>query len=264
MTTTAFLRTHPVFRFEEFRSSHAGRSPLTTHAALRGHVERGNLVRVRRGLYATVPPCLSPDSAPVDPYLLATRLTPDAVVAHHAALQFHGKAYSLWSRFPFLTAERAGRFAFRGADFVPVRESRNLRGSPDRGGGVETLRHAGGTVRVTTLERTLVDIMDAPGKSGGWEEVLRSLEMVEYFRLEEVVAYAERLGSAVAAARTGWFLERHREALMVEEAWLARFERLRPRQPRYLDGSRAPGRLLPRWNLVVPPGILDRSWEEPA
>ncbi len=35
---------------------------------------------------------------------LATHSTPDAVVAYHGALQFHGKAHSLSRREPFLTA----------------------------------------------------------------------------------------------------------------------------------------------------------------
>jgi hypothetical protein len=33
----------------------------------------------------------------------------DAVVAFYAALQFHGKAYSTWNRFHYLTRKRAGR-----------------------------------------------------------------------------------------------------------------------------------------------------------
>ncbi len=264
MKTTDFLRTHPVFRFEELKSDHADRSPQTTHSSLRNHVARGNLLRVRRGLYATVPHGVSPEQAPVDPYLLASQLTPDAVVGYHSALQFHGKAYSVWKRFTYLTAERATRFTFREAEFVPVLEPRALRETSDRGGGIETHRHAGGTARVTSLERTLVDVLDAPEKSGGLEEVWRSLELVEYFKLDAVVSYAARLQSAAAAARVGFFLEQHRQALMVDDASLDRLQALRPRQPRYWDSRRRPGKYFARWNLVVPQGLLGKSWEEPA
>ena len=90
------------------------------------------------------------------------------------------------------------------------------------------------------------------------------LGLAEYFKLDAVVEYATRLRSAVAAARVGWFLEQHRQVLMVDDACLARLEHLRPRQPRYFDGRRESGKFLSRWNLVVPPRILDRAWEEPA
>ena len=36
--------------------------------------------------------------------------------------------------------------------------------------------HAGGQVRVTSLERSLVDLLHSPEHGGGWEEIWRSLE----------------------------------------------------------------------------------------
>ena len=129
---------------------------------------------------------------------------------------------------------------------------------------VTTQRHAGGTVRVTTLERTLVDVLDVPGKAGGWEEVWRSLEMVEFFDLDAVTSYAAKLGSALTAARVGFFLEQRRDALMVEDKHLDRLRRLRPRQPRYLDVRRTPGKLVTSWNLIVPDDVLGRTWADVA
>lgn len=254
----------PVFTHEEFVSARAGkgRSVHTANNVLAHHVGAGHLLRVRRGVYATVPRGVSPDAAVVDPYLLATRLTADAVVAYHAALQFHGKAHSVSNRFTYLTRQRARRFAFRGAEFVPVQLPGSLRALPDAGGGVVEHRHAGGTARVTTLERTLVDVLDAPEQGGGWEEIWRSLESVEFFDLDAVVTYAVKLGSALTVARVGFFLEQHREPLMVEEHHLEALRTHAPRQPTYLDRRRQSGRLVSRWNLVVPERVLSRAWAD--
>ena len=115
-----------------------------------------------------------------------------------------------------------------------------------------------------TLERTLVDVLDAPTNAGGWEEVWRSLEMVEFFDLDAVTAYTVKLGSALTAARVGFFLEQHRESLMVEDRHLEPLRQLRPRQPRYLDARRKPGKLVASWNLIVPDGVLRRTWAEVA
>jgi predicted transcriptional regulator of viral defense system len=261
----AFFARHPVFRYDEFVAAHAGRggrSRQTSASVLKQHVAAGRLLHLRRGLYAVVPRDADAASHPVDPYLVATQLADDAVVAHHAALQFHGKAYSVWSRFHYSTRARQKRFAFRGLEFVPVQVPAALRGRADLGGGVVEHRHAGGLARVATLERTLVDVLDAPGRCGGWEEVWRSLEMVEYFDLDAVLAYARLLGSALTAARVGFFLEQHRERLMVETRHLALLRELAPAQPRYLDSKREPGKLVKGWNLVVPERVLARSWAE--
>jgi predicted transcriptional regulator of viral defense system len=126
------------------------------------------------------------------------------------------------------------------------------------------VRHAGGEVRVTTLERTLVDVLSAPDKAGGWEEVWRSLEMVEFFDLDAVLSFVRRCDSAVTAARVGFFLEQHRQALMVEDRHLKAFRKLAPGAPRYMSPSRESGKLVPAWNLVVPKYLLDRQWEEPG
>lgn len=264
MRPKEFFDDHPVFSHDEFVSAHTadGRSPNTSNTLLRKHLAAGRILRIRRGLYATVPQGADPQTARIDPYLVATALTDDAVVAYHAALQFHGKAHSMSRRFHYLTCARARPFSFRGADFVPVRVPAVLREHPDLGGGIQEVRHAGGVVRVTTLERTLVDVLDAPDKGAGWEEIWRSLELVEFFDLDAVVDYARKLGSAVTAARVGFFVEQHRDALMADDTHLAELSVLAPDEPRYLDPRRRPGRLVPRWNLVVPEQITSRSWQE--
>jgi predicted transcriptional regulator of viral defense system len=265
MKPADFFDRNPVFRFDDFAAAHSGdgrRSRQTTASVLKQHVAAGRLLHLRRGLYASVPRGVDPGSHPVDPYLLATRLAPDGVVAYHAALQFHGKVYSLWSRFHYLTRRRQRRFAFGDQEFVPVQAPAALRDLSDLGGGVVKRPHAGGVVRVTTLERCLVDVLDAPERNGGWEEVWRSLEMVEFFDLDVVLAYTRKLGSALTAARVGFFLEQHRDALMVDDQHLEALHGLAPAQARYLDSRRESGKLVKDWNLVVPERVLTRSWAE--
>jgi predicted transcriptional regulator of viral defense system len=110
----------------------------------------------------------------------------------------------------------------------------------------------------------LVDVLDVPANAGGWEEIWRSLEMVEFFDLDAVVAYALKLGSALTVARVGFFLEQHRDALMVDDAHLDKLRKHRPRQPRYLDARRESGKLVSAWNLVVPERVISREWGEVA
>jgi predicted transcriptional regulator of viral defense system len=264
MRSIDFFETHPVFRHEEFLAVHTsgGRSPRTSNNLLARHLASGRLIRVRRGLYAVVPRGVDPGQATPDPYLVATNLAEDAVVAYHAALQFHGKSYSVWRRFHYQTHKRARALSFRDMEFVPVQVSKAFRSSKERGEGVSEVPHAGGRVRVTTMERTMVDVLDQPDKCGGWEEIWRSLELVEFFDLDTVIAHALKVDSSLTAARVGFFLDQHRESLMVEEKHLKKLQAHAPRQPRYLDNTRRPGKLVAGWNLVVPEYVLERRWEE--
>ena len=267
MKVREFLATHPVFRLEEYRAfqkSRGSTNDKTLHASLRYHAGQGNVLRIRRGLFAAVAPGFTPENLPVDPYLLTMGLTDDAVVAFHAAVQFHGKAHTVHHRYHYLTRLRRRPFRFRGQEFIAV-----VGGAPSwKGGrepGVVEEFHAGGTVRVTSLERTLVDLMVHPQYGGGWEEVIRSMDSVEFFNVDRVVEHAVASGNATAVARVGFYLEQRREELLLEEAHLKALERHTPGQPRYMDpATRQPGRLIRRWNLVVPLWVLERRWEEPT
>jgi predicted transcriptional regulator of viral defense system len=253
----AFFRTHPVFTHEEYAQSRAGASARTADSLLRKHVASGRIARVRRGLYVAPSPGSAAEA--VDPFLLATKAAPGAAVSHHAALQYHGRAYSVWSQVTFLSPVATRPFRFGPIDYVPVRPPEALRERPDLG---VALQPSG--ARVCSLERALVDILHDPTLGGGWEEIFRSLAMVEFFDLEAVVAHTLALGSAITAARVGFFLARDRERLFVEERHLASLAAHAPRQARYLDASRAPGRLVAPWNVIVPEHVLATRWEESA
>lgn len=266
MSSSAFFATHPVFTHDEYlasRAERADRSPRTAENLLARHVAAGNIVRIRRKLYAAVRPGADPKKFQPNPYLVATKLAPDAVVAYHAALQFRGNAYSIWPSYSVLTRTKAARLSFRSSDWVPVRVPWPLAGLPDLGGGIDNEPYDGGTVRVTSNERTLVDALDAPELCGGWEEVWRCLEMIDSLDMPSVLEHTLKRRAALLAGRVGYFLEQHRDALRVEEEHLKILREHAPRQATYLDRSREPGKLVKPWNLIVPDSVANKTWEEP-
>ena len=264
----AFFATHPVFSRAELTThlwAHRSGSPKAVDALLRYHVRAGHLLKLRRGLYAVVPPGADPGDSPVDPYLLASRLAADAVLCYHTALELHGKAHSVFQEFCVLTGTGPRPFRFREQRFRAVAFPRKLVRAGKERTGIEARDRAGLDLAVTGLERTLVDLFDRPDLGGSVEEVWRSLAVVEFFDLEAVTEYALLLGNATTVARVGFFLEAHRDRLMVSDAHLARLRRHRPRQPHYFekrDSGKA--RLVAGWNLVVPESVMDQAWEEPS
>ena len=86
--------------------------------------------------------------------------------------------------------------------------------------------------------------------------------MPQRFDVDAVISRVRAVSSAISAARVGFFLDQHRESLMVEDKHLDALRAHVPAQPRYLDSARASGRLISAWNLVVPEYVLHRRWEE--
>jgi predicted transcriptional regulator of viral defense system len=109
MKLGTFFARSPIFTIGEVRSylERAGTvNPGTLENLLAYHVAEGHLSRVRRGLYVTVPPGISGCPA-VDPFIVASRLAEDAIVAYHSALELAGVAYSMHGEVRYLTARRA-------------------------------------------------------------------------------------------------------------------------------------------------------------
>ena len=266
MRLSDFFATHPVFRVEEaveFLEEHGTANPSTRRELLAYHRRQGHILSVRRGLYVVVPPGATPETCPVDPFLIAAKITGDAVVAYHTALAFYGKTYSVFDRYYYLAARRSPPLTFRSYGFQVVLFPKRLRSHRQEIVYVETHERLGVPVYVTALERTLVDVLDRPDLGGGWEEVWRSLSSIEYVDPDKVVDYALRLDNATTAAKVGFFLERHRDMFMIEDAHLRPLHDHRPRNPHYMvRGERKSGRYVSEWNLVVPQDVFNESWAE--
>lgn len=264
-SAASFFAQHPVFTHAQFVTAHTarGRSRLTSNAMLARYLTSGRLLHVRRGLYAAVPTGREHSGFSPDPYLISANAQADGVLAYHTALAFHGVAYSVWWRFQALTAGRTRRFTFGNEEFVSIQVPHEVRRLPEFGGGVVSRSHAGGDVRVTTIERTLVDLMHTPQHGGDWEEIWRSLQGVAFVDPHAVVEYAMLMRSALTAARVGFFLDQHREQWMLDDAHLEPLLHAKPKQPLYWDRRRESGTLVGRWGLVIPKAILERRWEEP-
>ncbi len=266
MKMDEFLQQHAVFTTKEldrFLSARGSGNPNTRGSLLTYYRKKGRIIPIRRGLYATVRIGSDPASSPVDPYLVAAKLTLDAVLAYHSALEFHGKAYSVHTSLYYISATKSTPLTFQGHEFVRAPVPLALQAKGEEMFGVIQRNRSGVNLRITNLERTLVDVLDRPDLSGSWEEIWRSLESIEFFDIDQVIAYVLFLENATTAAKVGFFLDQHREVLMVEDVHLETLRRLRPRQPHYfVRGKRNDCRLVGDWNLMIPVEILNRSWEE--
>jgi predicted transcriptional regulator of viral defense system len=267
-STYDFFARYPVFTADEFAARPGSRHSQNRRAQeslLAHHVRSGRLLRLRRGLYAAVPFGVEAKAYRPDPYLIAGKMADDAVLAYHTALELHGKAHSVHEEFVFLSHRAVRKAQVSGGEFRGVSFQKALLHGRNELYGVSKTERLGMEIQVTTLERTIVDLLDRPELGGGWEEIWRSLESVEYFDLEQVVHYTLMLKNGTTAAKVGFFLDQHRKALMVEDKHLRPLKRHLPEQPCYMERSkRAPGRLVAAWRLFVPPEILNRTWEEIA
>ena len=257
-----FLRRHPVFTYQEFAQAVCGKGaqrPNTVRALLAHHIQQGNIVRVRRRLFAAIPLGADLATYPVNPYLIAGYATEDAILAYHSALAFYNSTYSASYRFVYLTQHRPSPFSFHSEEYIGIRIAPRLMDN----NFIQSEDVQGLHIRVTSLERTFVDVLDKPALSGGWEEVWRSLAMIERVNIKRVLEYTLLLGKPTTTAKVGFYLSQRQQELAVPDNSLKQLRAHCPVSPYYIDASaKKEGKLISEWNLIIPESLLTKAWEE--
>ncbi len=261
MRPSEFFERRRVFRFDEFLTAHqvGGATEATTHAVLRYHVGTGKLLRVRRGLYV--------NSAEPDPWLLASHATADAVIAYEGALAFHDLC-PFGNSISFLTEERTTRFNFGEVFYGPVLVPGALKNKRSWGGHIVEVEHSGEPLKVTSPERTLVDLLDrldlAVDSHALWDSFTRL--KLDWDAMAE---YARRLENRLVVGRLAVFLQ----LLGAKNRFLDTLDSSTPRSMAYFNKHERDkgGALFPRWNLIVSRSLMqhihsgkprdaDREW----
>lgn len=267
MELEAFFYTNPIFRFEDFARLKAVQgigNARAIHKALHYYIKQGRLINVRRGVYAVVTPGIKPDQVLIDPYLLASKAAKDSILAYHTALGLHGVAYSVFEQFTFLTAQKIKPFEVQDRWFRPVSLPTVLKKTSHADFGIEKIDRQGVTIQVTSLARTFVDVLDRIELSGGWEEVVRSISNMAALNISDVVTYCLLLDNRLLAAKVGFFLEQREGAFAVgDDVLKPLLDKKPPTAQSLLLDKRDKGRLIKKWNIILPINILKKSWEEP-
>jgi len=265
-----FFELYPVFTHEEFKEyliSRGTTNSNTQKEILAYHLKKQNIIRIRRGLFAAVPLSLRDTikSYAVDSYLIAGRISKDSVLAYHTAFDFHGASYSLFHQYTLMSQQKIRPFTFQETKFICLPFPKILVEKNKIDAEVITVNRQGLDIKITSLERTVVDVLDRPQYGGGWEEIWRSVENIQILNFDKMVEYAILLNNATIIAKLGFFLEQHKEQFNVDENVLTLLEAKKPNNIHYLERTkRESGKYIQRWNLIVPNHIIKRTWEEPT
>ena len=207
-------------RWTTLPATEADLSPLLRQMAARGQIKP--LPR-DEGLYQVTVPYA--DRVPFDEHEVLFEVHPYAILSHLSAQVFHNLTYQLpkelivtipadgigdllpmdsdasdWEGIPLVRGRRPARVMGQ-----PVRWTRV---AVDRLFGHREYRPQGYPIRVTTPERTLLDGLLAPERSGGIENVLGAwVHARDTLNLDVLTHLVDRLGIGVLRQRVGYILD---------------------------------------------------------
>ena len=202
LISAPFFSANPVFRRAEYASA-VGRRPQdkVVTAMLAQHLQAGNIRRIARGVFASVPKHADPAARSVDRFLPppACARTARSVITRPLNCTAAPTRRSMVCR-----SSRKGTRHVRGKRFrLQIRQAAPRLRTPD---GIVVVDRLGQELKVTTIERTIADLFNRYDLAGGAEELFNSLDLVVRIEALALVRHVRALGKATTAVRwaSGW------------------------------------------------------------
>lgn len=216
------------------------------HSLLYDYTNAGYIERIRRDLYTAI--SFETKQPVANRYMIATHIAEDACVSYHSAFEYYGYANQVYYEMYVTTNSRFSDFSYDGIAYTRV--------SPRIDTGIITTNTG---VRITDLERTVIDNIYAFEKIGGLEELLRCLTLIPALHSGKLISYLDDYGKANLYQKTGFILMQFSEQLGLPKPFFDYCRSKIPKSKKYLysekDNASKHFVLHEEWMLFAPENI---------
>ncbi len=206
---------------------------------IRNYLQKRYIERIRRGLYAVV--SMETEQPIPSRFQIATRIADDAYISHHSAFEFYGYANQVFYDVYFGTEKRVRPFNYDGLHYQPVAWK-----------GKAGIQGTDNGVRVTSLERTVIDSIVDFTRIGGLEELLRCLALIPSLDENKLLEALEIYGRGQLYQKAGYILEAYRDELSLSEGFFAECVAHISASKTYLFDKRDDFAFQEKWLLYAP------------
>ena len=212
---------------------------------LRRYKKAGLVSQIRRDLYTATD--LANKVSLATKYEIASRITPSAYLSYHAALEYHGLANQVFYEIYISSNERFHNFEYDGIRYTYC-ESKVSQGviNPPR----DSL------VKVTDLERTVVDCIDYIGRSGGLEELIVSFSLITYLKEAQLLEYLNKYQKQILYQKAGFILSYFQNEMKLSDNFFDECRAKVGNSIRYLTDTYESNTYFKEWQLYAPENIL--------
>ena len=173
---------------------------------LKGYIEESLVVKIRRNLYGVTN--LATKHIEANRYEVASALTPTAYITYHSALEFYGMANQVFNTMYVASESRFNSFEFDGLSYIYAKSPTDI--------GIETPIMSYG-IRITTIERTVIDCIDRIDRCGGSEEMLQCFGMIMHISEAKLLEALASYDKATLYKKVGFVLSRFRDRFNISD-----------------------------------------------
>jgi len=218
----------------------------TASSLLFDYQKKGYISAVKRNLYVAI--SLETGQPVASRYYIGSHITDGAYLSHHAAFEYYGCANQVFYEVYVSGEKRFAPFEYDDMTYRYI-APRIASGVTDRPDGV----------RVTDMERTVLDSIGDFEKIAGLEELLHCLELVPYLDEKKLLSYLPLYGKQILYQKTGYVLSHLKKELRLSNRFFEACEKKITKSVRYFYRGieREPNHFDRRWQMFVPQNLMN-------
>lgn len=197
------LTKRKIFNYQDFVTI-VGDSNLAKNT-LQNYLEKGYIKRIKHNLYGVV--SLETNECIVNKFLIASNITDTSFVSHHSAFEFYGYYNQVYYNVNVSSISKFNTFEFEENNYTLIKTS-----STDF---VDTIRG----VKVTSIERTIIDCIKDSGKYCDLEETLNCINLLPYISAKDILKYLELINSKILYKKVGIILSLFKDKLNIPNSF---------------------------------------------
>jgi len=238
------LAKYPVFTIKDVKQLVGNEK--TAYSQINRLMKKGRVKKIRKNIYSIVNPASGQLVA--TRYQIACAITESAYISHHSAFEYYGLANQVFYEVYVSSEKKFNHFAYDHVTYKYVASRMEE--------GVVVAKNTTG-VRITDLERTVVDSIRDFNKIGGFEELLNCLEGVLYLDENKLVRYLHVYDTQGLYQRVGYLLNHYRQEMQLSEEFIKHCKDRIGKSRQYLISEAKDHSFYnSEWGLMVPEGLF--------
>lgn len=213
---------------------------------LASQVKAKRIAKVRNGLYVHIDVAGYPLTTKFE---IASKIKEDSFVAYHSALEYYGVANQVFNAVTVCSENKFNTFTFDDIEYV-LKQVKNK---------TQVIYIQKAAVRVTTLERTIVDCIDDINLGGGIEEILNALEQIRVLDESRILEVLKSYSKVLLYQKIGYILEQYQEKFSFSEGFFKECKSKLTNQIKYfLEDEYKDIEYNSTWKLMAPKNLKAR------
>ena len=204
---------------------------------IQNYLEKGYIKRIKHNLYGVV--SLETNECIADKFLIASNITESSFVSHHSAFEFYGYYNQVYNDVNVSSISKFNQFEFEENNYSLIKvNSTNF---------VEEIRG----VRVTSIERTIVDCIKDSGKHCELEETLNCINLIPYISTRDILKYLEQINSKMLYKKVGVILSLFKDKLNIPESFFKKCHEVSDSIKGYFDKNKNAHVYNSEWKIFI-------------